>query len=190
MTIIQLASRVCPEGNNKMSVNKNIVPKFKSEEQEAEYWDKHSPLDLVAEPELQKVRVGGTKDRPIAIRLDSKTRNKLNELASKQGMGPSTLARLFITQAIEVKENSHAPLDLDVLMKTLTHNINQVHEAKGVYRHESDITDTKKAPLLVYYGQRGTWEHFSAQFLAQLLSGLGVRVVTPDDRDSGKNKKA
>jgi antitoxin component of RelBE/YafQ-DinJ toxin-antitoxin module len=169
-----------------MSANKNTAPKFKSETQEAEYWDKHSPLDLIAEPELEKVRVGDTKDRPIAIRLDSKTRSKLNELAAKQGMGPSTLARLFITQAIEGKENSHTQLDLDVLMKTLTHNINQVHEAKGVYRHQSDIIDAEKAPVLVYYGQKAAWEHFSAQFLAQLLCGLGVCVVTPDN---GKSKK-
>jgi hypothetical protein len=36
-----------------MKTKKSNLPEFKNEEQEAEYWDKHSPLECVVEPELQ-----------------------------------------------------------------------------------------------------------------------------------------
>ncbi len=78
-----------------------MIDEFESEEKEAEYWDTHSPLDLVAEPKLRKVRVSAVKERPITIRLDSVRRARLNQLAAKSGLGPSTFARLVLTRAIE-----------------------------------------------------------------------------------------
>lgn len=76
------------------------TPEFATDEQEAEYWDTHSPLDT-AEPAAEKVRVKLPKDRPITIRLDGKSRRKLDELAAESGLGPSTLARLILMSAIE-----------------------------------------------------------------------------------------
>lgn len=87
-----------------MHMNKDSLPQFETEEQEAEYWDTHSPLDLIAEPKAQKVRTGGTKDRPITIRLDSDSRLKLKELATEQGLGPSTLARLILMASLDSRE--------------------------------------------------------------------------------------
>jgi len=76
---------------------KNI--KLETDEQEAEYWEKNSPLDLVAEPKAQKVI--GIKDRPITIRLDSESRLALENLAARHGIGPSTLARIVIMSHIK-----------------------------------------------------------------------------------------
>ena len=69
--------------------------------QEAEYWDSHSPLDLSAEAKAQKVCVRGVKDRPITVRLDSESRSKFDRLAAEQGLGPSSFARLILTSVIE-----------------------------------------------------------------------------------------
>ncbi len=71
-----------------------------STEQEAEYWDTHSPLDLVADPKAIKVRVRRALDRPISIRLDSESRSKLEKLAIELGVGPSTLARIMIMREL------------------------------------------------------------------------------------------
>lgn len=87
------------DGGRKVNIEK--VPEFATEEQEAEYWDTHSPLDVAAEPEAQEVRVRVPKDRPITIRLDSETRRKLEKLAAESGLGPSTFARLILMSAIE-----------------------------------------------------------------------------------------
>ncbi len=84
-----------------MSIDKDLIPQFQTEEQEAEYWDTHSPLDLVAEPKVQEIRVRVPKDRPITIRLDSESRVKLNRLAAERGIGPSTFARLILMSVIE-----------------------------------------------------------------------------------------
>lgn len=85
-------------------MEKDSIPQFETEEQEAEYWDTHSPLDSAAEPEAQKVRVRGAKDRPITIRLDSETYSKLKELASEHGLGHSTFARLILISVIELRD--------------------------------------------------------------------------------------
>ena len=87
-----------------MKNKKDSIPKFESEEQEAEYWDNHSPLDFVAEPEAQKVRVTGIKDRPITIRLDSNSRLALEKLATGSGLGPSTFARIVLMSSIKRSE--------------------------------------------------------------------------------------
>jgi hypothetical protein len=84
-----------------MSHKKKLLPKFQTEEQEAEYWDTHSPLEVFSEPGFHEVRVKVPKDRPITIRLDSKSREKLNRLAAEHEIGPSTLARLVLMHRIE-----------------------------------------------------------------------------------------
>ena len=102
-----------------MSVEKEFLPQFETEEQEAEYWDTHSPLDLVAEPKAQKVRVRGTKDRPITIRLDSESRSKLDKLAAEREVGPSTFARSILMSVIEHRGNLPKSITLDDLRDML-----------------------------------------------------------------------
>lgn len=96
-----------------MGTNKDVMPQFETEEQEAEYWNSHSPLDLTTEPKAQRVRVKGAKDKPITIRLDSMSRTKLEKLAADQGLGPSTFARLILMSAIEYREKLPKPITYD-----------------------------------------------------------------------------
>jgi len=91
-----------------MTYKKKLVPTFETEEQEAEYWDTHSPLEVFSEPGFEEVRVKVPKDRPITIRLDSESRAELNRLAAERKIGPSTFARLVIMRAIE--QASERPL--------------------------------------------------------------------------------
>lgn len=96
-----------------MRNRKNILPKFDNEEQEAEYWDKNSPLDVIEEPKAQKVKTTSLKDRPITIRLDSENRSRLEKVAARRGFGPSTFTRTVLISALQ-KEEQQTEIELGV----------------------------------------------------------------------------
>jgi len=77
------------------------LPKFGTEEEEAEYWDNHSLLEHFDESDFKPLQVKAAKDRPITIRLDSESRQLLDQIAAARKVGPSTLSRMFITRALE-----------------------------------------------------------------------------------------
>ena len=80
-----------------MAKLKKTIPTFESEKEEAEYWDKHSILEHFDESDFSPLQVRAAKDNPITIRLDSESRQKLEEMAKAYRVGPSTLARVIIS---------------------------------------------------------------------------------------------
>jgi methanol corrinoid protein len=126
------------EGGGKMDIKKELMPQFETEEQETEYWDTHSPLEFVAEPKAQKVRVRGVKDRPITIRLDSESRLKLNKLAAERGLGPSTFARLILTSVIERREKMPQSLENPTLEEARAVDTDPVLQEVGKFVVEGD----------------------------------------------------
>ena len=82
-----------------MAKLKKPLPKFRTEEEEAKYWDTHSPLEHFDISDFKPLRV--VKDRPITIRLDRQTRQRLDEIARIYKIGPSTLARIIIDSVVE-----------------------------------------------------------------------------------------
>ena len=77
------------------------IPAFQSIEEEAEFWDTHSILDFPDEFEyvgFEEPRA--KKDAPITIRLDNVDRARLKAEAEKMGIGPSTLARIWIKEKL------------------------------------------------------------------------------------------
>ncbi len=77
------------------------VPKFASLEEEAAFWDSHSPLDYptdwVEEPAVKTERPLG---HILGVRLDATTIDTLAALARRKGIGPSTLARMWILERL------------------------------------------------------------------------------------------
>lgn len=83
------------------------VPKFRSEQEAAEFWDTHSPLDYPEE--FKEVQV--SFDRPLikrglTIKLSEETIEELRSIANHQGIGPSTLVRMWILERLGEKEES------------------------------------------------------------------------------------
>jgi hypothetical protein len=77
------------------------IPEFKNIEEEAEFWDTHSVLDFPDEFEyvgFEEPRA--KKEAPISVRLDRTDRNRLKAEAEKMGIGPSTLARIWIKERL------------------------------------------------------------------------------------------
>ena len=164
-----------------MSTNKE--PQFETEEQEEEYWDAYSPLDLATEPKAQKVQVRGAKDRPITIRLDSASRSKLNKLAAEQGLGPSTFARSVLMSAIEQTGNLPKSISLDAIRNMVEQNLPQSikEQAENLAKDVSIGDPNNPAFLLLDRSQMNEWGELGSKVFSTLLAMYGVQVIAPED---------
>lgn len=92
---------------NKERVTKSRIPEFATREEEAEFWDTHSFADYWDELKPTKVRFAKNLSKGITIRLDPETLDKLRKLAHGKGLGPTTLARMWILENLKVVEQHH-----------------------------------------------------------------------------------
>jgi predicted DNA binding CopG/RHH family protein len=84
-------------------IEKNRIPTFASREEEAEFWDTHDLSDYWDELKPVKVKFAKNLSQGITIRLDAKTLEELREQAHKKGIGPTTLARMWILERLHSK---------------------------------------------------------------------------------------
>ena len=158
------------------------MPRFETEEQEAEYWDSHSPLDLAAEPKAQKVRVRGVKDRPITVRLDSESRSRLDRLAAKQGLGPSSFARLILMSVIEQRSKLPkriTPDDLKNMLEEITPRL--IDGRAKLLVKEAAIGDPDNPSFLILnQSQIDEWGGLGLRAICALLARYDVQVITQE----------
>lgn len=77
------------------------IPAFNDIEEEAEFWDTHD-LTQFDGVELQRVEVNispDLRDR-ITVRLEPADREQLARAARSMGVGPSTLARIWLKERL------------------------------------------------------------------------------------------
>lgn len=74
------------------------IPTFASREEEAEFWDTHDMTDYWDELKPVKLKVAKNLSRGITIRFDEETLEKLRRHAYEKGIGPTTLARMWILE--------------------------------------------------------------------------------------------
>lgn len=88
--------------------DKHSVPEFKSAEEEAKFWENHSPLDYPDYFKETKMEVTKPlkQKRIISIRLDDETIEVLTKLARRKRIGVSTLARTLIAEELERTEKT------------------------------------------------------------------------------------
>lgn len=75
------------------------IPPFKTLEEEANFWDTHSAVDEINEG----TTVGfhrANKTHTITIRFEPKKLQALREKADRMGLGPTTLARMWIMEKL------------------------------------------------------------------------------------------
>lgn len=80
------------------------IPKFKTYEEEANFWDTHSFTDFPGEFKSVKVvfNLKKPKDDMLTIRLQTNLKSKLTEVATQAGVNASTLARMWIVEKLRV----------------------------------------------------------------------------------------
>ena len=80
------------------------VPKFKNLKEELKFWDDHESMDYLDDfEETKDVVFVRPKKQVISLRLEPQVINKLKELADKEGLPPTTYARMLIIRAIRNK---------------------------------------------------------------------------------------
>jgi hypothetical protein len=88
--------------------NQSGIPTFRSEAEAAAFWDSHSPLDYPEDFESVQVSFGRPLiKRSFTVKLDDETIEKLTQIARAKGVGPSTLARMWILE--HLRAESEAP---------------------------------------------------------------------------------
>lgn len=66
----------------------------------AKFWDTHDVSDYWDELKPVRVKVANNLSQGLTIRLDSNTLNSLRLKAQKKGIGPTTLARMWIMENV------------------------------------------------------------------------------------------
>ena len=77
------------------------IPEFAGREEEAAFWDTHDIADYQDELKTVRARVARNLSEGITIRLDRETLAELRSRAKEQGIGPTTLARMWILQHLK-----------------------------------------------------------------------------------------
>lgn len=73
------------------------IPPFQDIEEEAEFWDSHSAVEEVDEGTLAGFH-RSRKTGSLTIRFQPEDIQLLREQANRRGIGPTTLARMWILQ--------------------------------------------------------------------------------------------
>jgi len=77
------------------------VPKFRNLKEEREFWDTQNSTDYLDDFEMAKdVVFVRPKKEVMSLRLDPNIVKKLRELADKEGLPPTTYARMLIIKGI------------------------------------------------------------------------------------------
>lgn len=85
------------------------TPDFKSRQEMAAFWDTHDFTHYLDELKPVKVRFAKNLSEGITIRLDSLTLKALREQAKEKGIGPSTLARMWVLEHLRDEQQPARP---------------------------------------------------------------------------------
>lgn len=97
------------------------VPSFRSAEEEATFWETHSPLMEGYEGKVQTRPQ--TRRSIISVRLMGGEIGALREAARRAGVGPTTLARMFILRGLDAAERTS---DLDARLSVLEKKVKRL----------------------------------------------------------------
>jgi hypothetical protein len=89
---------------------KEPLPDFKNRQEMAEFWDTHDFADYWAEFKPVKVQVSKNLTSSLNIRLDPKSLDELRKKAQKKGVGPTTLARMWILEHLRARSPASADI--------------------------------------------------------------------------------
>lgn len=76
------------------------IPSFASIEEEAAFWDSHDFTDFMDESSPVQITVGQELAERLTLRLDQADRQALVRRAEAKGIGPSTLARIWLKERL------------------------------------------------------------------------------------------
>ncbi len=84
-----------------MTTQNNPIPNFKNHEEEAAWFETHM-AEVWDEAKPVKVRFAKNLSAGLNIRLDPQSLEQLRTVAHEKGVGPTTLARMWIKEHLNV----------------------------------------------------------------------------------------
>ena len=86
----------------------NIIPDFKSEDEERKFWATHSPLDYFDKKEFKRGFFPKLKPsvKSISIRLPESMLAELKILANKKDVPYQSLAKIYLARQISLERGS------------------------------------------------------------------------------------
>jgi len=85
------------------------IPQFANREEEAAWWDTHDLADYQDEFKTVRVRFAKNLSEGITVRLDPETLTELRQQAHAKGVGPTTLARMWILEQLRATKAEQPP---------------------------------------------------------------------------------
>lgn len=83
-----------------MTKNKSRIPEFKNRREEAKFFDTHDMGDFQDEFKSVPARFAKNLSEGITIRLNPQTLSELRSRAKEKGIGPTTLARMWVLEQL------------------------------------------------------------------------------------------
>lgn len=83
------------------SPEESQIPQFQSYEEEAKFWDTHDFTEFADELRPVKARFAKNLTATLNIRLDQATLERLRRQARQRGVGPTTLARMWLLEQLQ-----------------------------------------------------------------------------------------
>ncbi len=78
------------------------IPSFNTIEEEAAFWDTHDVTDYLDESRPAEASIGPELAEKLTLRLDRDDREALRRRARRIGVGPSTLARMWLKERLRL----------------------------------------------------------------------------------------
>ena len=85
----------------------NKIPRFKNYQAEAKFWDTHDFTEYVDTFKPVKVKFAKNLSQGVTIRFDDRTLSSLRQTAAAKGVGPTTLARMWIIEKLQEQAPAH-----------------------------------------------------------------------------------
>ena len=82
------------------------IPSFANIEEEAEFWDTHDTGDFDEEFQVVEVTVNPGFAQQLHVELKARDIDALSRLARGKGIGPATLARMWIEEHLREEDKS------------------------------------------------------------------------------------
>ena len=85
--------------------NRKGIPKFKSEDEQREFWATHSPLDFFDTSSARRVTLPNLKPsvKTISIRLPEMMLEQLKLLANKRDVPYQSLLKMFLAERLDAE---------------------------------------------------------------------------------------
>jgi hypothetical protein len=164
---------------------KKALPIFETEEEEAEYWEKHSISEHFDELDFKPLQAKAPKDTPMTIRLDSESRERLEEVARIHKVGPSTLARVFIINALE---NWRRRQQISLTMEDTVNVL--VRPMSDEFKQEAERLFKESKAGSLYILPESELERLSSIFIRNFFEAAGVRIMADDELPINENKRS